>query len=822
MGRRVLWVFAVLLVIAVACYWTMERRDHKIARPHVPSEVVTERSPRLPDTPATTTNAASGAPGTPAVSDEVLASRVWLSGKVVLDATDAPAADTEVIVVTSPDIANHTRTDEHGVFVFDALLPDTRYVVRAVDTSRGLVSAETLPVVLKPGEQKDDAVLRLVSGASLSGKVLTKERGRPLEGAEVRLTGPENSPVVEICLATARTNEDGVYSIELFSPGHYRASCTPPPNRTIEGGSLVREVSPAPGEAVTGVDFAFQEGTSIAGHVFSSAGMPVCDAVIRVGHTDTSEEQTTKSGVDGQYYVAGLLPDLEYRLVVEAQGYAIDGRTEHVPSAGRRGVDFRLADEAAVSGRVVNEKKEPLSSVLLRSIPDDAATAWRSRYLVASTNEEGEFTFSRLVAGEYYLTARILPSQSFESHTDESRIPGSDFSVSIGQHVTGLEIVLPTESHFIEGRVLNERREPIANVQVSARKAEAADDYASTKTGVTGVFRIEGFHSDSMDVEFNHPEYATWKIRCLAATSDLEVILPSGASVSGVVIDADTDRPIPEATITAMDVQIEDGMNLAPSHEGLAIVATTDSAGAYTLVFVPPGTAMIRAEAEGYKTTTRDNVEVRSGTQTVNVDFSLRRVGRLEGTVVFGQLPGYESAQCTILASRLGGAGETTDLSTGKPDEGGRYAMDMTVGMHRVRAELRARSKAGFAALVQDAEVSIRPDETTYQDFRFEDTGIVRGSLSLHQDEQECIVCLLDQAVAPPDDDNDLLRISGYYFRQEARATGEFSLFGVSPGDYNLVALAGVPRRSRTGPMRRIVQPVRVVPGQVQEINLTP
>jgi tetratricopeptide (TPR) repeat protein len=80
----------------------------------------------------------------------------------------------------------------------------------------------------------------------------------------------------------------------------------------------------------------------IRGKVTNDKGEPVKDAVIKILGTDVKREYSTKTDKKGEYFYMGI-PYGQYRVVVRAQGYLPDYRSNVQPSISEeRVVDFAL------------------------------------------------------------------------------------------------------------------------------------------------------------------------------------------------------------------------------------------------------------------------------------------------------------------------------------------------------------------------------------------------------------------------------------------------------------------------------------------------
>ena len=86
-------------------------------------------------------------------------------------------------------------------------------------------------------------------------------------------------------------------------------------------------------------------------------------------------------------------------------------------------------------------------------------------------------------------------------------------------------------------------------------------------------------------------------------------------TLNGTVLDA-TGAVIPGASVTVTD-----------NATGVENRATTTSAGAYTLPYLPQGTYTIRVTAAGFRTATAENVTLRAAQiLTVNINMELGQV----------------------------------------------------------------------------------------------------------------------------------------------------------------------------------------------------
>lgn len=102
----------------------------------------------------------------------------------------------------------------------------------------------------------------------------------------------------------------------------------------------------------------------------------------------------------------------------------------------------------------------------------------------------------------------------------------------------------------------------------------------------------------------------------------IRITLPAGATLSGIVTDAETRKPIAGARVS-LDAYTSTGANI-PS-------ARTDDEGKYTLEGVPPGPFSIRVEHDGHRSKIVSGIETRGASEIKSdVQLATRKEGEPE------------------------------------------------------------------------------------------------------------------------------------------------------------------------------------------------
>ncbi len=198
-------------------------------------------------------------------------------------------------------------------------------------------------------------------------------------------------------------------------------------------------------QAPTAADKPKDEKGSIEGRVVNSVtGEAVKRASLTLklsGDASTAGVVTAESDDSGQFAFLDVKPG-PYTLLTSRSGFATQtygarrNPKNGIPlilSAGQKmkGLLFKLAPGAVISGRVVDGEGEPLEGVTvvaLRSAYQRGERQWRSRESNARTNDLGEFRMVGLAAGSYVvvvsppMTVSSILGTDTKSSSDEPKL----------------------------------------------------------------------------------------------------------------------------------------------------------------------------------------------------------------------------------------------------------------------------------------------------------------------------------------------------------------------------------------------------------------
>lgn len=156
----------------------------------------------------------------------------------------------------------------------------------------------------------------------------------------------------------------------------------------------------------------------ISGVVVDALGnVPVARAQVSISRDN--EQTSMVAGNDGRFVFEGLAAG-KYSLRAAATGYLEEAYNQHgafsVAIVTGKGQDtehltFRLHPQAVISGRVTDEHGEPVRSAQVALFASDLMRGSHAKFMRAQTqtNDLGEYRFAHLAPDKYYLAVQARP-----------------------------------------------------------------------------------------------------------------------------------------------------------------------------------------------------------------------------------------------------------------------------------------------------------------------------------------------------------------------------------------------------------------------------
>ncbi|HSK22153.1 MAG TPA: carboxypeptidase regulatory-like domain-containing protein [Egicoccus sp.] len=579
-----------------------------------------------------TVNLASGSSAT---ADFTLARTASISGRVV---DTAGVARPGVTVTLSGAGTGTAATGADGRYQFTGRTQFGVYTVTIAPPSGYTAGGPVSRSVNLASGSSATADFVVAREAAITGQVLDST-GTGVAGITVSIARSGSAAV------TRTTDGQGRYQVEnLTDFGAYTVTMTVP-SGFVATGATSRAVNLAAGSSAT-ADFAVVQVASISGRVLDGAGDPVAGVPIALTGAGTGSGVTD---LEGRYQFAGRSQFGAYTVAITLPtGFAAGGpttRTVNLVSGSSATADFRILEEASISGQVVDGTGAPVSGVSVAVSGPSSGTL--------TTDGEGRFRLANRTAFGAYTVAITVPT-GFAAGGPVTRT----VNLAEGSSATADFRVLETAS--VSGQVTDVTGAGLSGVQVTITPPSGS---ASTlTTDGQGRYRLAGLGtfgaytvSVGLPTGFAAGGVTTRSVNLANGSSaTANFVLAATASITGQVVDstgsgvAGVQVAITRGTTTA---------NLVTDAQGRYRVANLSSFGAYTVTMTVPSGFVANGP-------TARAVNLASGS-SASADFGLVQVASISGRVVDGA-----GEPVAGVAVALSGAGTAPAAVT---DTDGRY-----------------------------------------------------------------------------------------------------------------------------------------------------
>ncbi|HYT26219.1 MAG TPA: carboxypeptidase regulatory-like domain-containing protein, partial [Actinomycetota bacterium] len=467
------------------------------------------------------------------------------------------------------------HTDDGGFVLDDVPAGAWEVVVQA----EGYQTARVGGITLDEGGKRDGVDVRLRRGASIQGQVLDANSGQPVLDAAITLRRPGGAGAPALAAdGDARTNSDGRFAVAGLAAGSYTVMARHP---DYADNSALVDVKDAPVTA----DLRLAPGGSVGGTVLSETNAPLPGATVTLGAggglgrgAAFAGGQTTISDDSGRF------------------------RFTHV-TAGRYAVAASLRSRQTTPVELVLQAGEARENLVLslgagariHGVVSGLPSSLRGNVNVSASGPDGYFTSARAATdGSYEVSG--APAGPINLRATASDATGSTRSatsqVSIADGQVDLEADITFETGFTLSGTVTRAGQAVADATVSAGLQGGGGRMASARTNDSGAYRLDGLLQGSYSVTAaaanGRPQRQTATI---SDDTTLDFVLPS-ARLAGVVIEAGSQQPLPDATVQAAPQDAA-----GPAGRG----AATDSNGRFSIDGLEPQPYVVSARKVGYQ-----------------------------------------------------------------------------------------------------------------------------------------------------------------------------------------------------------------------------
>ncbi|MEW6743608.1 MAG: carboxypeptidase regulatory-like domain-containing protein [Planctomycetota bacterium] len=579
--------------------------------------------------------------------------------------------------------------------------------------------------VLEPSaEGAGDLSLTLTASKSLYGVVVDHE-DRPLAGVSLtqNVTYPYETwlswPTAK-ALAVAMPREE----VKSDSHGHFAFQEVNSENHDLvveaPGYATGRYDGVAPG---TQLRLTMVPGAVIHGRITNESGEPVEGVLLRScteGSIPNQFSEWVSSDSSGDYAIDGAHSGLVAVVLWSDKGYATDRVTTWIDPGTRVQMDFVVKRDTSIAGRLVDSTGAPVAGVHV--IVQSEKGGWWVADVVSS--DDGNFTAGGLIPSETY-TVTSVGNKEY-GHRLVRHIPAGTKELEIRVlekgTVWGMVYFAGEPAQEVKVRIFP-RKDLDGNEGLMPFARYHHETLASRKVKVVGSEYSFRNWAGVFDLEFSAPPYSRVLKRTIVippgrAPNRLDIEFEPVSRAEGVVIDAATEDPIAQASVTVLDEYVDGTLMSCPG----ALTTATDGAGRFCLDGMRQGETALRVTAAGYASRTLRNVLPVSGGAGEPLVVRLEKGGRIEGSVK--TIYAAPSTTIKVLVRELG----SQDGLASYVDTKGRFGFD-NVPAGRVEVVLNDEYYwQGFPDVEpQVRQVEVRSGETVRVDFDAATGVILKG-----------------------------------------------------------------------------------------------
>jgi protocatechuate 3,4-dioxygenase beta subunit len=571
--------------------------------------------------------------------------------------------------------------------------------------------------------------IALAPTASLRGRVVETETGRPLAGVRLVVRG-------EGTVFLARSSPDGRYEARGLAPQRYRV--TADDDRFVP---WTRSVAVAAGQAED-LDVPLVRGASLVGRVTAEDGAPIEGAIVStvrpgehpfqafVRRMESGDDARVHTARDGSFRATRLPPGENQRLDVRHEEFEERsvGGIDLVAGKALSGVSVVLRRGLTVRGIAKDEAGRPLPGVEVQLSRPFEFTSRRGGMSMSfigpgtsprrETGHDGRFEFRGLKEGDYSLSA---------TRPGLVRASVDPVKVVEGRPPETVELVL-RPGVTISGYVRDRAGAPAAGWYVSGRPSGEGGGTAfgpgslrtQEATGPDGAFLLEGLAEGvSYDLQLLGPSgLGSRRAGVTAPADDVELSVAGSGQIRGLVADAESGRPITDFQVSYLP-DAQGGMRVVfrgPGGRGRGMGEPQPfhaEDGAFVLEDVPAGKWTVQATAAGYQKGSAAAVTVEEGGAAEAVEVRLSKGGVISGRVLESRT-GRPVLDATVRAELSGGgAGPMIRIGGGQSeneaatDAEGRYEIaGLAPGTWTLTASHPDWSESTASVELKDAPVS--------------------------------------------------------------------------------------------------------------------
>lgn len=464
---------------------------------------------------------------------------------------------------------------------FSTTVPVGTY--RIIAAAAGYLPSEPLEVRITDREPAT-VEIPLGRGATVTGRV-TDEAGKPLLEANVviardvgEITRSARS-MTRVSPSAATTGDDGTFTVTGVEPG--------PAQLIVRRSGYTPERRPIDVEAETRVDVTLSRGLSVTG-IVTLGGKPAAGvSVDAMTSAVNADHQSAMTDERGRFTLEGLIAA---RYTINANYEQHHAQLDNVDVAQRRELTIELEGKGrgVIVGTVTGIARS--GGKLLRGTVYAQSSQLGAE---ATIDAAGSYRIENAPAGAVHVVAHVETQQGTRSTTKQrvELAPGQTVRVDLDL----------TPALLVSGRVTHGSSKPVARAHIVFNNESAG--MVSAVTREDGSYEVGLPAPGTYQIFANAEELVSrhyQTIREIRGSETFDIHLAE-QTVEGLVLDAATSQPLPNALVTLVPRQA-----LQTQMPAIASETITDANGRFTMTTAAHGPHLLIASAHGHAQRSQD------------------------------------------------------------------------------------------------------------------------------------------------------------------------------------------------------------------------
>ena len=434
-----------------------------------------------------------------------------------------------------------------------------------------------------------------------------------------------------------------------------------------------------------------EKGLSISGLVLTAERTPIEGAELEVSGPNLGDPPPkAKSDGSGRFFFDTLSAG-QYGVRVEAGGYA-SARKDNV-STGAEDLEFLLAPEAVVSGKVISDEDEsPIEKARVTIRTSDRQSSFQK-----DSGTKGNFEIRKLPAGSLTIIA---------DHEDFATSLEATLEIEEGGRITD-QVIRMKKGVKAAGKVVESGTQAgIPDAQVAFQPQTSGGRPKTARSGPDGAYEVKGLSDGRYFISATAKGYIPLRQKTVtiagADSPDLAIEMEKGASISGRVLTLNGE-PIAGATVRPnLAASMNNGWD-EKINSIISLSTQTDAEGRYRLEGLMAHSGyMIIASHRDFASGKVSGISLKQTESLEDIDISLARGGVVRGRVTDTEGKGIPGASVSANPMSSDGPGDerpmvyfSDQVSSAATDSEGRYTLPhLVAGTHTITAQARDRASS--------------------------------------------------------------------------------------------------------------------------------